>query len=246
MTQAKTPEEFFLDGLTAYQQGNLESARGSFIDSLAVEQRNPNAIYNLGLTEFRLGHVGLALGLWRKALALDPYHSNARRTLEKVLEESSSLIATRENSFFDYLQKYVLSRVTLTFCLTIAAIILLWTGWLVLAYVGDRRQAQIDNQPPPSPTLAFWGSILFLLLAACTSVAKYATLDTLRGTITSQKADVRSTPDTQGTLLFSLNEGLEVIVQQTKGDWVQISYSQDTVGWIQKNEIFTTADWVTK
>ena len=57
------------------------------------------------------------------------------------------------------------------------------------------------------------------------------------GVIYSQKAEVRSEPNTFSTRLFEVHEGLKVSINQLENNWVEIELLDGKTGWISNEQI---------
>jgi tetratricopeptide (TPR) repeat protein len=230
----------FKAGISAFQKNDLKQARVAFQESLQSDPLNPASLFNLGLVEQKSGNFGLALALWRKALAHTPGYDPA---LEAVRFASSKLERreiAHEASLWESLRTVALLNIALYKYVVLCAVFLLLSGWLLLRYFGARRRALLDEQPlPPFPTVATIFAAGFLLTAFL-SAAKAYDQSMVRATILPKKVEARSTPDNEGTMLFDLYEGLEVVVGQLTGEWAQVTYPGGSTGWVPKTAIFMT------
>ena len=73
-------------GSSAFQQGDLETAKYSFEQSLKAdnEQLKSKAMYNLGNTFYQNQKTEEALAFYRKALELDPTDKDAKHNYEII------------------------------------------------------------------------------------------------------------------------------------------------------------------
>ena len=241
---ATTHDAEFKSGIAAFQKGDFEQARKSFVALLQRDQTNPVALYDLGLTEQRAGRAGLALGLWRKALVTHPGFAPPEKALHWGQTRLEHGDIPHEVETWESFRKVALVPFSLDSFLAAGALLLLAGGWTLLGYLGRRRQAILDEKPRPGfPWAATLCSIGFVL-ALSLIIGKVVDVQCIRGTVTEKKIEVRSSPETTGTPLFDLYEGLEVIVQQKSGDWVQVTYPGGSTGWIPKSALFATTDKV--
>lgn len=246
VAKAQTAESHFKDGLAAFQKGDVKQARAAFRESLHLDPESPVALYNLALAEQRSGENGLALALWRKALALNPSYRPAENAIQWTKGRLERAEIPHEVEYWESFRKTVLFNTPLSTWVVCSAALLLLGGWLLLRYFGARRRALLEEQPlPPFPTVAsvlLAGFLLFVGLSG----AKAWDLSIVRGTVLPKKVEARSAPDTSGTPLFDLYEGLEVIVRYRTGDWTQVTYPGGPTGWVPTSAIFATTDKVAK
>ena len=119
--------------------------------------------------------------------------------------------------------------------------LLAFAGWLLIRYFALRTRS-IENEEP-SPSIPYIG-FLFVFgfaVSALIFAAKVYDLSQNRATIVVDKVEVKTSPDAQAATLFELFEGLEVIVRQSRGDWMQITYPGGLSGWIQANSTLVSS-----
>jgi tetratricopeptide (TPR) repeat protein len=236
--------EPFRNAIGAYQKNDFKTARASLQSALKASAENPILLYDLGLTEEKDGHLGLAMALWRKALAVQPGFTPADHALNWTRPKLEHSDISHEVEFWESLRSTMLVTTPLNRYLGSSAVLLLLGGWLFFRYMGQRRQARLDEKSmPPFPTVALIFTVLFLITASL-SAAKAYDETVVRGTIVVKKIEARSSPDPSATALFDLYEGLEVIFQKESGEWVQVSYPGGSTGWIPRTSLFATTDKV--
>lgn len=238
---AQSAEEMFHNGVSFYQKNDLDHAREQFSLILKSQPNNVQALYNLGLTEYKAKHLGLALGLWRKALALDPSNDDvgyALRFAEKAQQEKP---IARTGDLFESFHQTFLRATPLSNLVIINLFLFGFAGWILIRYFA-RRNRSIENEEP-SPPVPYVGVFFVFLFIASFSVltAKVYDISTPRATIVSEKVEVKTSPDSSAATLFELFEGLEVVVRQSQGDWMQVNYPGGLTGWVPSNSVFTTA-----
>lgn len=84
MERGNNPEAHFGRGASSFQQGDLETAKQSFEQSLKSEDASlqAKAMYNLGNTFYQNQKTEEALAFYRKALELDPTDKEAKYNYE--------------------------------------------------------------------------------------------------------------------------------------------------------------------
>ena len=235
-------DEQFKAGVAAFQSGDLKAARQAFLDLLKNDPSHVVTLYNLGLVEQKDGHHGRALAMWRKALVLAPEFHPARAAVKWTQSKLERAAIPHEVELWEQLRDEALAPYSLEKYVIVSASIFFLSIWMFLGYFGARRRALLDEQKlPPFPFVPIFFGVVWTLFAAL-AVAKLIDMQELRGTIIEKKIEARSTPAEAGTALFDLYEGLEVIVQQGKDEWLQVSYPGGGTGWIPKTAIITTAD----
>jgi tetratricopeptide (TPR) repeat protein len=243
--QAQTKADTFQAGVAAFQKNDLNTARTSFTDVLTQDPNDADALFNLGLVESKAGKPGRALALWRKALVVHPGFAFASHAIDYTRPKLEHPEIPHEVEFSETLRSDLFVPISLSKYLLLDALLLLSAGWLLIRFAGERRRALAEEKPLPGfPAIGVVLAVVFFAISAL-SVDKAMDASEVRGTIIEKKIEVRSTPDANGTALFDLYEGLEVVVRSSQGDWVQVSYPGGATGWIPKSALFTTRDQVT-
>jgi tetratricopeptide (TPR) repeat protein len=245
--QDNTPnaEEKFKDGIASLQKNDLTQARNALMASLKLDPYNPVTLYNLGLVEQKSGNLGMALGLWRKTMTIHPEYAPAQQSIRWAKGKLERAEIPHEATLWESLRHIALAPFSLYKFVLFTAVFMLTGGWLWLKYFGARRRAILDGQPLPAFPVGALICTLGLLIMGFLSAAKALEQSTVRGTILVKKIEARSTPDTNGTPLFELYEGLEVIVRQSNDSWMQITYPGGPTGWIPQSALLTTAEDIT-
>lgn len=238
---SQSAEELFHQGVSSYQKNDLDHAREQFTQSLKLQPNNVQLLYNLGLTEMKAKHPGLALGLWRKALALEPSNDDVSFAIRFAENSQQERLSSRGGDLFESLHRGLLRETSLGNLVMINLFLFAFAGWILIRYFAQRTRS-IENEEPSPPT-PYVGILFVVLLLASASLlaAKAYDLSLQRATITLEKVEVKTSPDSSAATLFELFEGLEVIVRQSQGDWLQVSYPGGLAGWVPSNSVFVTS-----
>jgi tetratricopeptide (TPR) repeat protein len=248
-TQAAPPsglgaEGHFKAGVEAFQKRDFKQARASFHESLRIDDLNPVVLFNLGMVELRSGKLGLTLAMWRKALVVSPSYAPARQGEKWAKSQLKRPEIPHEPLLWESFRKIALVPVELGRYLLLTALTLLAAGWLILRHMGQRRMARLEEKPMPGFPISAVVCGFLLLTTGLLSAAKAYDSRVVRGTVLEEKVEVRSSPSANGTPLFELYEGLEVIVRQSVDGWRQVTYPGGTTGWIPQQAVFATTDKV--
>lgn len=239
--KVETFEGLFKIGVEAYQSKKFDLARDALTKALEKNPQNVSTLTNLALAQFQLGKKGAAVALLRKAQNLDPDFSTPKAALKFILPQLEIKEIPHELHFFENLRSQILVPVPLNAYLILSALLLFAAGWILIGYLGAKKRALKDEKPfPPFPTI---GATLALAFMVCltTTLLKIYDYQTPRGTILDDKVAVLAAPDEKAAVLFDLYSGLEVIIQSTNQDWVQVNYPGALTGWIRKSALLHTA-----
>ena len=232
-------ETAFQEGITAYQKKDYAAAQTAFSQALAARTDEPATLTNLGFTYDRLGQKGLALAYLRKVLALKPGQSEAQKAVNFILKQEPLREIPHQIETFESLHVWLFpySLITLAF---LTLLIFFVTAWSWLSYVGLRKRAFKNETVLPSlPLLPFLFSF-FLAASGFLVLAKWKdSLDT-RATIIVPTIAALTAPTDKAPSLFDLFEGMEVVVREQNGDWIQVTYPGALTGWVPRASLFVT------
>ncbi|MCB0369255.1 MAG: hypothetical protein KDD45_07300 [Bdellovibrionales bacterium] len=230
--------DFFQKGLEFYRSKNYPEAQSQFSEALKENPRNLAVLLNVGLTYYQMDQKGLALGYLLKANKLDPEFTpvnEAILTLKSQLKENS---VPKKESDFEYFRTAILNHITLNAILALGAISLLFSGFLWIRFLAEKKKSiEEELEPPELPVIGVVISFIFVL-SSVLGVGKIYESYTPRAVITGENTDVKMAPGKEQSDLFVLQEGSEVLVGQIQNDWVQITYPGSYTGWVSKDKIF--------
>lgn len=239
--QSPSAQELYLSGIKSYQSSKFEEASQNFRLAFAKEPQNRSILFNWGLSEYKQGKIGMAAAAWRRALAIDPDFSVARRALEVLSPELPTAQSLSDGKFFETFRSTVLVHVSLTQVATVTALFLLGAGWLLLTYLGKRRRALEEEQQLPSFPSVGVALLIMFLLSSFTGLTKVYDFFQPRATVIATTASVYSGPSENSSSLFELAEGLEVIMNREQGTWRQVSSPGGLSGWVKQDSLFQTS-----
>ncbi len=226
----------FQKATAAYKKQNLDEAKLLFTEFL---NKTPSSevYYNLGLVEYEAKNIGPAVGFWRKALELDPHNRLAEQSLAFIQKRIEHPELNRQNDNLEILHERLLKHSQLEYLTLLSVFIFVAATWLLLSYLGERRRSR--EQQLAQPALPWISGLLFVLFifSSFISGAKLYDLNVSRATVLLNKISVLSAPDPESTLLFELFEGLEVVVESSHGDYLQVTFPGGMTGWTLKKNL---------
>ncbi len=229
----------FQASVAAYKKHSLDEARQLFTQFLN-KAASSEGFYDLGLVEYESKNIGAAVALWRRALELDPHNQLANDSLNFIQKRIEHPELNRQNDSFEILRERVLNRTQVEYLFLLTAFIFATFFWLLFSYLGEKKRSR--EQELAAPPIPWVAGILFCLLILSTviSSAKLYDLTILRATVLPTKISVLSAPDAESTQLFELFEGLEVIVEASQGDYLQVTFPGGMTGWTLKKNLMLT------
>ena len=230
--QAQTPEDIFMRGNAAYEEGHYAESVEAYRSLLRYDVRDPIVEYNLGNAEFRVGNLGLAILHYERARRLDPIDEDIRSNLEFA------------RSFcFDRVDRPPQAAVVRWLQATQNGLgpdrqawILLALGWLLVGVV-----AWCSSRPGGWKVRNGWTLAVLLLLLLFVASSWYATLERLDGqpsaVVLDDVVEVLAGPGLQNPALFTVHEGLTLEIRSERDEWLQVSLPNGLNGWIAKGSV---------
>ena len=96
----KQSQDLFDKALKLESEGNTEGAIRAYLDSLNINPRNAQALYNLGIAYATICKIDQAISSWRRAIWLEP---SFRDELAKAFAiEDNNLETLIDDSYLSY------------------------------------------------------------------------------------------------------------------------------------------------
>lgn len=233
--------DLFKQGTQFYQDKKFDKSVQSFELAVAKDPRNATVLTNLALAQYQLGKKSLALSNLRKALSFDPSLTTARAGLKYVLSQMDIKDIPHQIETYETLRAKVLNPVDLSSYLSMTALFLFVSGWLLLTYMGRRRQAIKDEKAMPATPLL--GVFFFICFLTSSILGGFKIYDgsIVRGTIILDKVSLQTAPGENQASVLDLYAGMEVVVDSAQQDWVQVTYPGAMTGWIKSASLIVTS-----
>ena len=237
---AQSGPDAFQRGLAAYQKQDYAAARDAFTAALDAGPRTARVFHDLALTNYRLGDKARALGQWRKALAIDPNYAPARAGRE--LLEAGQHMRAFQGEGAQRLVRHALERIPPFVGSWVLALTVTMFLWALLRHLGARREALAEDRVRPGPG---WRLLLSAAVALLTGAAfalqRYLTGDAF-ATVVTERAPVRSLPNTHAVTLFEVSGGGEVVIKRAQDGWAQIQVPDGATGWVRGDELIPASE----
>lgn len=227
-------EQSFQSGVASYQAKKYDEARLSFEAALQQNPQSVQTLVNLALAQFQLGKKGEAVAYLRKAHNLDPDFSTPPAALKFIVPQLEVKEIPHEIQLWETVRTNFVVPFSMTGFLAVTALAFFATGWLLLTYFGKRRRALKEDLPLPQfPLIPAVIGVVFVGMLTLT-ILKAWDYGIPRGTVIAPQITVLSAPIEKSPALFDLYSGLEVVLNNVEGDWVQVTYPGALTGWIPK------------
>ncbi len=201
-----------------YDQGMYAEAKAEYDKLVDAGDWSANLFYNLGNTLYRLDSPGEAILDYRRALALDGGHPEARTNLNFLRNQTGAVpwpVSWRDAIFpRQWADAY--------------AIVGVLAGWVAVFAIGALFAAARGSK------LALWCTVFGSLLIAGYSAAAmwHAEQDRALAIVTAKSAEAHAAPAESSAAGAVLPAGSEVRVLSARGDWVYCALPGQGRGWI--------------
>jgi len=215
-------------GNEAYQKGKYEEAISEYQQILKMGYESPQLYYNLGNAYYKLHKIGPAVLYYNRALKLAPRDEDIRHNLELVnLRVVDRIPSIPELFYIRYFKSFQNLFGTGTLFWITAVFYVLTILFIVLALlVRNRGFRKLSRR------LAWALGIVFIVFAFTLGAKAWAQTHTLEAVVLAPKVDVKSAPAKDGTLVFSLHEGVKVRIEQKTNGWFEIKLADGKEGWL--------------
>ncbi len=216
-----------------YQHEQYPEAIHSYLAIIENGYENWQLYYNLGNAYYKTGQFGRAILNYERALKLNPKNEDILFNLQIVNLSVIDKIVTPPQFFISKwiaVIKSLWGIQTLTF-ITIGFYLL--TAMLIVTKIFIKR-----NRTQRLLTLLLAPLIAVFLIVTIALITRINENNTLYHAIVMvNKVEVLSSPDQQGTELFSLHEGVKFRVEERRDGWARIRLADGKVGWV-KQDVF--------
>ena len=224
---AQIPETLFEDGNRAMGDGNYTDAIQAYESILELGFENGDLYYNLGNAYYRIHSIGLAAWSYYNALSMKPRDKDIYHNLQVAQARQVDRIEMPKP--FILLDLYRRAKGSFTFreliflgsCLLLIEALLVFCiqfGW----FAGSFYQHIVTLM------------IIVTLGVHGIAVDKYFQNKRSHfGVITANGVNTYSGPYYgENTVLFRINEGIRVEIQQTQENWIEIILIDGKKGWV--------------
>jgi tetratricopeptide (TPR) repeat protein len=223
--RAASPEVAFEQANQLYERGQFAEAVATYETLVRAGTSSPAVFFNLGNAHFKAGHLGQALVNYRRADDLAPRDPDIRANLHFARNSVPGANLRPVNRWGRWLPRLTLNE---TAFLAASAV---WL-WLSLLTLGQLRPAL---RKPLRVATRLAG--LTVVLAAALAWANW---EARRGTVTAivvvPEATVRVGPLDESQSAFTVRDGLELEVVDTKDDWLRVTDASRRMGWLKREQ----------
>ena len=216
-------------GIDAYRKGQYDLAIQEFESIVSNNWDSPELYYNLGNAFYRVGNTAGAVWAFESCLKLSPTNKDAKYNLRLANLKVIDRMDLPEPPI--YLKWYLSIKEQFTPSTWINISLFILLIFSITMIVSQIISSVILQYLRGSIIVIFFISLFFTIHSIWTDNSLNL------GVIYTTKVEARSEPNLFSTRLFEVHEGLEVSVNQTTGDWIEIELLDGKTGWIENNLI---------
>jgi tetratricopeptide (TPR) repeat protein len=222
----QSPQETYKAANAIYKGGNFEQAASAYEKILSQGYRTAEVYYNLGNCYYKLNKIGKAILSFQRAQKLAPNDEDVKhnlkiaqlRSLDRVQPVPQLAITTGWNSF-------TMSQSARGW--GYFAVAFMWLALIVFAiYLLISRKGFV----------MFLGSLLLILSFSSFALGYVQSNEeenSDKAILLVESVNVKSAPDSHGTELFTIHEGIKFELCDRVGNWNKIRLADGKVGWVE-------------
>jgi tetratricopeptide (TPR) repeat protein len=235
-----TASDTMLTANQLYEAGQFAQAAQGYQQLVDQGYADSALFYNLGNAYFKQGDHGRAILYYRRAEQLAPRDPDVAANLELARAQTvDQLEATDGEGFFSRLTQFVQGWLTLNELATITLGVWFLFAFLLIVFSGSKtgsawRKGLQYGLVVTSLALA----VGIFALASCL----YAENNHSEGLVVASEVNVTSGPGSQYVTEFTLHNGAEVNLVETRGNWVRLALpGGELQGWAPASAVEAVA-----
>ncbi len=206
-----------------YEQGRFTEAARAYERLIELGTDTTGVHYNLANTRYKAGQLGAALGHWRLAQSASPRQPEIESNLQFAQANAPTLRRSALQSWESWVRHLTLNEWTV---LALASV-WLWTALLMGTTLRPTFATGLRGYTLVAAIAALL-SLLGLGISAWSRIVRPLAI------VISKDAPVRYGPVEESKVAFTLTEGMEARLHESRGGWHRISLPDgQSQGWIR-------------
>lgn len=218
----------FQEGNEAYNNKDFKTAINLYENCVNQGVANPILFFNLGNAYFKNENLGKAILWYERALRLEP---NNEDIIHNLAFANTQIVDKVNNDVFwieQFFNKILFLFSTRSWAFL--SIIFVFLTCFCIAILLIAKQSKMRM-------FFFFSTITFLILFIISiiiaSISYKQTTNNDKIIVTKLSVVVKSTPDSSGTTLFTVHEGIKGIITDKTDKWIEVKFPNDEKGWIE-------------
>ncbi|MBN1327804.1 MAG: tetratricopeptide repeat protein [Candidatus Cloacimonetes bacterium] len=225
---AQNQEEIFEHAVSAFENKEYAKSLELFLQLENENILNADLYYNLGNCYFRLNQLGKSILYYKKALKLRSDHKQAQRNLDYALTLTKDKQIIENDALTEFWHKLVKSLPT-----HITALILLVNFFLIVIMINliILRYKNREKTVPIFILFIIGFSFLFLVLLNYLKWSEFS--NNKEAVLIAGTAIGYSGPSEEFTRVFTIHEGMILVIERNEADWSLVKLPNGLGGWIR-------------
>ncbi len=226
---AQSFQDNFNKASQLYEDGNFKESLKIY---LGIEKyiKNWKLFYNTGNCYFKLNQFVEAKIYYLRSKKLKPFNNSINKNIEIVNRKFKDKIPKPKLDFFNKLLLRIESILSLNFISSILLILILILNIFIFMLLIDGKNKLV----------VYFISFLFIFTILVSfyhiyRVSKHNLKES--AVIIDNNVELRSGPGDNNTVLFKVNQGLEVKIIERSKNWLQVSASSQIAGWMKEKKL---------
>jgi tetratricopeptide (TPR) repeat protein len=223
---AQDLDTIFRESNRLYEQGKFVEAAKSYDNLIQVGVVSPALYFNAGNAYFKSGQTGRAIAAYRKAEQLAPRDLDIRANLQFARNQVANYIPALPGSMWSrWMNRLSLNEWTIATSISLALL-------FIVAAIQQLSPALRKSLKFPAIALG----CLTAVLAVCLFL-DYSASDTKSAVVTTSEAVVRRGPFDESQSAFTVRDGAELLVVDSKDNWIEVTDASRRTGWLRTNQL---------
>ena len=227
----KADQAFFSQGNLAYEQGDYQTAKNSYLQLTKSGLYSKELYLNLGNTYFKLDSLAHAILFYEKGLKIAPGDQNLIHNLKlcnKIIKDKSSV--KESVHITDWLHVF-LGKSTNYWAYT--SIFLVFISFSLLALFLFSTSELLKKATFYTALAAFIFTLFTIYFAW---LSNHKTQETNYCILFSAHVWIKAEPSTNSESNFKLHEGSKMKIINENENWLEISFDEK-IGWVEKKDV---------
>ena len=225
--QDPSNNDLFKKANLLYKEGKFEESIEHYRKLVDVGVVNGTLFFNLGNSHFRTGKIGYAILYYEKARKFIPRDRELNENLQFVQTFTQDRIENRRPAFLLFLLYGFLELFTFKEVGIFVSIIFSITLVCSILFLLNKQLVFFKNLSISLLVIFLFSFILLFL--------KFKMVNTKRGIVLVDSADVKSAPSDNATLEFIIHEGTEFQILESIKEWSKIKLKDGKTAWLASN-----------
>jgi len=230
--EKQDPRSLFYKANALYEQRDYEKASEEYAKVLEADTESGPLYFNIGNTFFKMGKIGYAILAYKKAQRLMPGDSDLKSNLSyaESLTEDSALQGLPQNKAA-WLFKFPFREYSLnTVSVILIALYLVLIAMLLIGIINPVFKRRM--------TILFYPVLIGFLFALGAFGIRYYDEEVLdHGVVVVKEAECKYEPIDKSNNYFTLKEGQEVLVLNTRNGWRRIRRLDGKLAWVKSDAV---------